>query len=282
MKVLVAVPIYERHKAHLDRIAEDLTLLYGPKDWELEIEFFVNNSSVGFFKDVLNSCARFTTPICAHDLGEIYEEREMTLEYGDKETKDYMTRCRDNKGYIMAHVRNKIIERAEVLESDWILFIDCDSVFDPDSLVKLLELEKWLEEDLYTSEKVGVISGLPVKAATRFTMPDETKYFTPSIYFRPENNPEGKTREMLYEKIRNKELSWFSCDGVGFAFALVSKNIFSKFKFDPEKSSTIAAQDGTYFSEDYAYCLQLRDAGYQIFVAVRVEIEYAEIPEESK
>lgn len=280
MKLLIGIPIYEKHREHLKTIVERVEALIMPQwskalpegsfavpdPWKKEIVLVVNNSKPEFVKEVEEICAQ--KGYKSLDLGDVWEERIATLNYKDGAEKDYKMICRDNKGYIMAIVRNEILQLAINDKADYLLFIDADSVFNPDVLVKLLEIQ--IQYGLET----GVLSPLPVKLNTRFDMPDGKKFYTPSIYFTPEHNPDGQTRQWLYENL--DKLMYFTCDGVGFAFALIPDYIFKKFKFDPEASSSLAAKDGTYFSEDYAFCLQLVKKGFKIVVHTRTECDYAE------
>jgi cellulose synthase/poly-beta-1,6-N-acetylglucosamine synthase-like glycosyltransferase len=283
MKLLIAIPIYEKHREHLGPIADRVEALIMPtqgdflpemgqivpeqwEKWEKEIIIVINNSGPEFVSEVEQLCAE--KGYKSLNLGDIWEERIMALRYKDGLEKDYRMVCRDNKGYIMAHVRNEILQLAINYKADYLLSIDADSVFEPDILVKLFQIQPFF------GDRLGVLSPLPVKLDTRFEMPDHRKFFTPSIYFTPEHNPNGATRQWIYENL--ERLQYVTCDGVGFAFALIPDYIFKNFKFDPEISGSLAAQEGSYFSEDFGFCLQLVEKGFKIVVHTRTVCDYAE------
>lgn len=147
-------------------------------------------------------------------------------------------------GSLVYDARNKLAGYAIDMEADYVLWLDSDMVFQPDTLERMINV---LDEH----PEVDILSGLYFRRG---------KPFTPVLYKKLELNAEGKTEWEDYVDIPD---GLFEIAGCGFGCVLMRADCL----FD------IAAKEGSgsWFTpyldagEDCAFCIRARKNGYRIF-----------------
>lgn len=149
-------------------------------------------------------------------------------------------------GSLIYMARNELAMKAIQFEADYILWLDSDMVFEPDTLKKLM---KTMEE-----ESADIVSGL---------------YFRRSIPYKPvfydrfeivDDKPEKTEMDVIPDKP-------FEVGGVGFGCVLMKTSVC----FD------VMDKFGTLFApimnvgEDIAFCWRARQCGYKIILDPRIE-----------
>lgn len=139
------------------------------------------------------------------------------------------------KGSLVMKARNDIVEG---IKGDWVLFIDSDMTFSPDSLKKLL------------AHDVDIVSGLCFR---------KVPHYEPTIY-------RQFPGQMKWESIRDyPKNSFFEVDAVGTAFMLVKKRVFDKMPapwFEYKKN----------IGEDLSFCYKAKELGFKVHVDTSVKI----------
>ena len=132
---------------------------------------------------------------------------------------------------IIAQCRNRAVDAALATRADWLLFLDSDMTFDPNTVLRLLRHEK---------EIVGA-SGSPRRKSTTF------------VAERLDGTPVTLADTGLIEVSR-----------IGGACLLIKADVFEKmqrpyfrFGIDEERQAIIG--------EDYLFCATVKSLGYQIW-----------------
>ena len=147
-------------------------------------------------------------------------------------------------GSLVYDSRNKLAGYAVDMEADYVLWLDSDMVFQPDTLERMIRV---LDEH----PEIDILSGLYFRRG---------QPFTPVLYKKLELNAEGKTEWEDYINIPDK---LFEVAGCGFGCVLMRADCLFG----------IAAKEGggTWFTpyldcgEDCAFCIRAKDNGYRIF-----------------
>lgn len=150
------------------------------------------------------------------------------------------------QGYTIAENRSYCVIQAQQNESDYILFVDDDMVFPPDTIQKLIEADK---------DIVGVYSY------------SRTLPLTPTVAFM--ENGEFKPHDLIAHFKRPEEL--FECWAIGFGVALIKMSVFEQldkpwFSFTAHESGKILV------GEDAFFCDQARKKGISIWCEPRLSI----------
>lgn len=147
-------------------------------------------------------------------------------------------------GSLIYDARNKLVQQAVKFEADYMLWLDSDMVFPPDTLMTLYK-------DIL--EGRDIVTGLYF----RRVMP-----FKPVIFKKLERGE----RAVDYEDYPKDEI--FEVAGCGFGCVLMKMDV----AFD------IAATSGDWFSplpgfgEDISFCIRAREAGYKIYCDPRIKL----------
>lgn len=153
-------------------------------------------------------------------------------------------------GSLVYDSRNKLAALALDSEADYVLWLDSDMIFPPNTLERMLKV---LEEH----EEVDILSGLYFRRG---------QPFTPVLFSKLEINAEGK---LEYEDLKDIPEGLFEVAGCGFGGVLMKTDCL----FD------IAAKEGggVWFTpfidagEDCAFCVRARQNGYRIFCDPSIE-----------
>ena len=149
-------------------------------------------------------------------------------------------------GSLVYHARNNLARQALKSDADWVLWLDSDMVFAPDTLQRMLKVCKDNDIDFLTA------------VCFRRKPP-----YTPCLFDRLEKVDKGAS----YTALMSVPEGLFKVGGCGFAGVLMSSDVLlsvqSKFgrMFDP--------MDG--FGEDVSFCWRARQCGYDIWCDSSIE-----------
>ena len=153
-------------------------------------------------------------------------------------------------GSLVYDSRNKLAALALDSEADYVLWLDSDMIFPPNTLERMLKV---LEEH----EEVDILSGLYFRRG---------QPFTPVLFSKLEINAEGK---LEFEDLKDIPEGLFEVAGCGFGGVLMKTDCLLD----------IAAKEGggVWFTpfidagEDCAFCVRARQNGYRIFCDPSIE-----------
>jgi hypothetical protein len=150
--------------------------------------------------------------------------------------------------------RERCVEYALEMGADYLLFIDSDMTFLPDSLAKLLALNVDISSATYNMRKLPKCS--VVKLLDEYAMAGD--------YDVPDTVTE---RPIPLEKIPRP----FRCGGTGGGFLLIKMDVFKKvtrpwFFFTPQLDGEDA------IGEDIYFCNKARITGYEIWIDPSVKV----------
>lgn len=150
-------------------------------------------------------------------------------------------------GSLVYHARNNLARQALKTDADYVLWLDSDMVFAPDTLIRMLKVCKDNDIDFLTA------------VCFRRKPP-----YTPCLFDRLEKVEKGAS----YTALMSVPEGLFKVGGCGFAGVLMASDVLlsvqSKFNgrmFDP--------MDG--FGEDVSFCWKARQCGYEIWCDSSIE-----------
>ena len=150
-------------------------------------------------------------------------------------------------GSLVYHARNNLARQALKTDADYVLWLDSDMVFAPDTLIRMLKVCKDNDIDFLTA------------VCFRRKPP-----YTPCLFDRLEKVEKGAS----YTALLSVPEGLFKVGGCGFAGVLMASDVLlsvqSKFNgrmFDP--------MDG--FGEDVSFCWRARQCGYDIWCDSGIE-----------
>ena len=150
-------------------------------------------------------------------------------------------------GSLVYHARNNLARQALKTDADYVLWLDSDMVFAPDTLIRMLKVCKDNDIDFLTA------------VCFRRKPP-----YTPCLFDRLEKVEKGAS----YTALMSVPEGLFKVGGCGFAGVLMASDVLlsvqSKFNgrmFDP--------MDG--FGEDVSFCWRARQCGYEIWCDSSIE-----------
>ena len=150
-------------------------------------------------------------------------------------------------GSLVYHARNNLARQAIKAEADWVLWLDSDMVFAPDTLQRMLKVCQDNSIDFLTA------------VCFRRKPP-----YTPCLFDRLEKVDKGAS----YTALLSAPEGLFKVGGCGFAGVLVSTQVIldvaAKFNgrmFDPIEG----------FGEDVSFCWRARQCGYDIWCDSGIE-----------
>lgn len=142
-------------------------------------------------------------------------------------------------GSLVYDSRNKLAEKAIQMHADWTMWFDSDMIFEPDTMLKLLE----------TGE--DFVSGLYFRRSPPYSL----------VAFDELNVDENKWTDAKVPTERTE------CGGVGFGCVLVKADVI----FD------VGLKYGTWFTpfkgfgEDLSFCWRARECGYKVMLEPKVK-----------
>ena len=150
-------------------------------------------------------------------------------------------------GSLVYHARNNLARQALKTDADYVLWLDSDMVFAPDTLIRML--------------KVCMDNDIDFLTAVCFRRKPP---YTPCLFDRLEKVEKGAS----YTALMSVPEGLFKVGGCGFAGVLMASDVLlsvqSKFNgrmFDP--------MDG--FGEDVSFCWRARQCGYEIWCDSSIE-----------
>ena len=154
-------------------------------------------------------------------------------------------------GSLVYDSRNKLAGYAMEMEADYILWLDSDMVFQPDTLERMIQT---LDEH----KEIDILSGLYFRRG---------QPFTPVLYKKLETDAEGNT---VWEDYIDFPEGLFEVAGCGFGCVLMRTDCLLD----------IAAKEngGMWFTplrdcgEDCAFCIRARENGYRIFCDSSIDL----------
>lgn len=154
-------------------------------------------------------------------------------------------------GSLIYDSRNRLASMAVEMEADYILWLDSDMIFSPDTLEYMVKI---LEEN----KEVDVLSGLYFRRGHPFT---------PVLFSKLEVNEEGI---LEWDDVHEIPDGLFEVAGCGFGCVLMRTELLLD----------LASKEGggVWFSpianagEDCAFCIRARREGYRIFCDPKIEL----------
>jgi len=143
-------------------------------------------------------------------------------------------------GSLVMHSRNNI---AKDMEGDWLVFIDSDMTFAPDSVARLV---KHLEDP-----EVDIVSAACFRKVPKYE---------PCFYWRYPDEKVKYYRKMDYPKDR-----LFEVDAVGSAFVAIKKKVFQTLPYPWYEYNTP-------LSEDLNFCRIAKQYGFRIWIDPTIKI----------
>ena len=149
-------------------------------------------------------------------------------------------------GSLVYHARNNLARQALKSDADWVLWLDSDMVFAPDTLQRMLKV--------CTENDISFLTAVCFRRKPPYT---------PCLFDRLEKVEKGAS----YTALMSVPDGLFQVGGCGFAGVLMSSDVLlsvqSKFgrMFDP--------MDG--FGEDVSFCWRARQCGYDIWCDSSIE-----------
>ena len=140
-------------------------------------------------------------------------------------------------GSLVYDARNKLAKRAIEMGADYTMWFDSDMIFQPDTMLKLLEHK----------DEGGIISGV---------------YFRRSPPYTPVVFAKCNVRERSWADLEEMPTELSEVEGVGFGCVLVCTDVLMSIAakqwrwFEPLKG----------FGEDLSFCWRARECGYKILL----------------
>lgn len=137
-------------------------------------------------------------------------------------------------GSLVYEARNKLAKKAIELETDYTMWLDSDMVFEPDTMIRLLEHNK------------PFISGAYFRRSPPYSL----------VAFEEVDAENRKWKDLALPSEVTK------CGGVGFGCVLVKTEVLFN----------VAAKYGTWFEpmnnfgEDLSFCYRARKCGYDLYI----------------
>lgn len=153
-------------------------------------------------------------------------------------------------GSLVYDSRNRLAAYAIAIEADYILWLDSDMVFEPDTLERMMTV---LDEH----DDIDIISGLYCRRSTPFT---------PVAFDKLEVGEDGN---LVFEDMKEIPEGLKEIAGCGFGCVLMKTDCL----FDMSKE-----HKGAWFTpmanagEDCAFCIRAREEGYKIFIDPSIEL----------
>ena len=161
-------------------------------------------------------------------------------------------------GSLVYDSRNKLVEQALKMESDYIFWLDSDMVFNPDILERMM---KTMDEH----PEIDVLSGLYFRRGAPYT---------PVLFKKLDFDFENMTVE--FEDLTEYPDELFEVPGCGFGCVLMKTDclldlasVYGPLWFSPMGN----------VGEDCAFCIRAREQGYKIFCDPSVKLGHmAHVP----
>lgn len=154
-------------------------------------------------------------------------------------------------GSLIYDSRNQLAGYALEMEADYILWLDSDMVFAPDTLERMI---KTLDEH----PEIDILSGLYFRRAYPFT---------PVLFKKLD---EGENGNIVFEDYNDYPDELFELEGVGFGCVLMRTDCLFQMLDEDGVGRWFTPLGGA--GEDCAFCIRARRAGYRIFVDPSVEL----------
>ena len=187
-------------------------------------------AALGIVGVVADDCARYTS----------FYESLVALEMPDGWTKAFV------RGSDRIRGRNRL--RADLLRSEheWLLFVDDDSVFPPDSLHRLLTAAEALSA--IEAGPIAVVAGLYMQRVAPFS---------PVAYLG--EHPDGG---LIPIDLRDAQDDVIEVDAAGTGFMLIHRDVLEK----------VGPFDYGVESEDIMFCRRAREAGFTVWLDTTVRV----------
>ena len=154
-------------------------------------------------------------------------------------------------GSLIYDSRNQLAGYALEMEADFILWLDSDMIFAPDTLERMI---KTLDEH----PEIDILSGLYFRRAYPFT---------PVLFKKLD---EGEDGNIVFEDYNDYPDELFELEGVGFGCVLMRTDCLFQMLDEDGVGRWFTPLGGA--GEDCAFCIRARRAGYRIFVDPSVEL----------
>lgn len=154
-------------------------------------------------------------------------------------------------GSLIYDSRNQLAGYALEMEADYILWLDSDMIFAPDTLERMI---KTLDEH----PEIDILSGLYFRRAYPFT---------PVLFKKLD---EGENGNIVFEDYNDYPDELFELEGVGFGCVLMRTDCLFQMLDEDGVGRWFTPLGGA--GEDCAFCIRARRAGYRIFVDPSVEL----------
>lgn len=154
-------------------------------------------------------------------------------------------------GSLIYDSRNQLAGYALEMEADYILWLDSDMIFAPDTLERMI---KTLDEH----PEIDILSGLYFRRAYPFS---------PVLFKKLDEGDDGN---IVFEDYNDYPDELFELEGVGFGCVLMRTDCLFQMLDEDGVGRWFTPLGGA--GEDCAFCIRARRAGYRIFVDPSVEL----------
>lgn len=153
-------------------------------------------------------------------------------------------------GSLVYHARNILAKAAVENETDYVLWIDSDMVFEPNTLTRLLE-------DIQRNEDVDMVA--PIMFCRR-------EPFDPVIYNEVKYGLGEVEANIMHDYPRD---SLFEVDAVGFGMILMKTEVIKKVmeEFGDHPFNLVPG-----FGEDLSFCIRAKRKGFHVWCDSRIKI----------
>lgn len=155
--------------------------------------------------------------------------------------------------------RNNVVRAFLETGDDWLLWLDTDMGFGPDTATRLLEVA-----DKDDAPIVGALCFSNVEVAED-GMGGYATFPIPTIY-KWAKQPDGTTGFVSWHDYPRDEL--YRCDATGSACIIIHRTVFERMrdKHDENWYTQIPNPNGGIFGEDMSFCVQAAEVGFPIHV----------------
>ena len=151
-------------------------------------------------------------------------------------------------GSLIYMAREELAKKAIKFEADYVLWLDSDMVFEPDTFSRLFKTMK--------DHNASIVSGVYYR---------RNPPYKPVLFKTFELDEQGAPKTTEFNDLPNDV---FTCDGIGFGCVLMSVSVLMD----------VVSKFGTMFTpiqnvgEDIAFCYRAKQCGYEIYVDPTLEL----------
>ena len=153
-----------------------------------------------------------------------------------------------NLGSLIYSSRNTLATKSITMEADYVLWLDSDMVFQPDTLVRMM--------DTLQKNDLDILTGLYFRRVNPYT---------PVLFDRLDIDGKGRCHWSEFNKIPDEV---FEVGGCGFGCVLMKTDVFLDVQSKHHHLFTPIGETG----EDVAFCWRARNCGFKIWCDPSIQL----------